>query len=358
MKKILDRYIAKTIMHATLIITLVFSGVVTLLSMTSELKNLGRGDYGFAEIIIYLLLRMPGQLYGFAPMIMLLGCMLALNSLNTSRELAVMRASGVSSQQLLRSVLTCAMFLIMGMTVIGEVIAPRLDFYAEVRKENVRNADSTIITSNGYWYHINHNFIHVEHAIGRHLIENVTRYEFDAAHRLVKTYFAKTMSFHKDHWRVTDVDETRFAQDQTISQHLPEDAWYIKLNPALLNVSLTEPSEMSLPKLLNIAHYLERNGVQAGHYLYNFWQRIFQPLSALVMIFLAVPFILRVANGANTAQRMLLGVVVGLVFYLLNAFFGQLCIVFQLPIALAASLPLIIFSILGVILSQQLLKRH
>ncbi len=358
MKKILDRYIAKTIFHATLMMTLIFIGVVTLLSMTSELKNLGRGDYGFIEIIIYLLLRMPGQLYQFAPMIMLLGCMMALNSLNTSRELAVMRAAGVSSQHILRSVLACAALVIIGMTVIGEVIAPRLDFYAEVRRENVRNADSTIITSNGYWYHINHNFIHIEHAIGRHLIENVTRYEFDAANRLVKTYFAKTMSFVNDHWKVTDVDETRFVQDQTISQHLPEDAWYIKLNPALLNVSLTEPSEMSLPKLLTIAHYLERNGVQAGHYLYNFWQRIFQPFAALVMIFLAVPFILRTVSGAHTAQRMLLGVVVGLIFYLLNAFFGQLCIVFQLPIALAASLPLMIFSVVGAVLSQQLLKRH
>jgi lipopolysaccharide export system permease protein len=356
MTKILQRYIAKIIMSATGLAALIILGVLALVIVLKELKNLGEGDYGLAQVVIYVLLRLPNELYQFLPMLILLGAIMGLSILSSHRELAVMRASGFSMGQIITSVLMAAFMLTLGMSAIGEWIGPDLSYKAEVRKENAQNAGQAVVTASGVWFHVEDNFIHVQHVVGRQLLEGVTRYQFDNQRHLQAAYFAKTLSFKNKQWQMNDVVKTTFYKERTKSQSFPTATWDLKLNPNLLNVGLVEPSEMSLPKLSRLANYLEQNGLQSSEYRFDFWKRIFQPLASLVMVFLALPFVLGAESSSTMGWRILIGILVGFTFFILNAILGQLCIVFQLPAMLAAFLPAALFAVVGVYLSNRLIR--
>ena len=81
MIKILQRYIAKTLVMTTAFTSLVLISVLFLMVLLAELKDIGTGDYGFVQAIAYVFLRLPNALYQFSPILLLLGCIVGLNVL-------------------------------------------------------------------------------------------------------------------------------------------------------------------------------------------------------------------------------------------------------------------------------------
>lgn len=353
---ILQRYIAKVILAATGLAALIILGILALVITLRELKNLGEGDYGLGQAVLYVLFRLPNELYQFSPMLILLGTIMGLSVLSTHKEIAVMRTSGFSIRRIITSVLGSSLLLILTISVVGEWIGPSLSYKAEVQKENAQNAGQAVVTAAGVWFHVDDNFIHVQRVVGRQLLEGVTRYQFDDKRHLQAAYYAKSMSFQNKQWQMNDVVKTTFYDERTKSQSFSHATWDLKFNPSLLNVSLVEPNEMSLSKLSKLANYLEQNGLQSSEYRFDFWKRIFQPFASLVMVFLAIPFVLGTFSSSTLGRRMLIGILVGFAFFILNAILGQLCIVFQLPAALAAFLPAAIFAVAGIYLSNRLIR--
>lgn len=355
MVRILERYIAKTLLLSTAMTALILMSVLFIMNLLGELKDIGQGDYGLAQAVFYVFLRLPNVFYQFSPLLLLIGSIIGLSLLSSHRELAVMRTSGFSIRQIIWSVLCAAFLLVMAVSILGEGIGPRLSSKAEIRKENAQNAGQAVVTSAGVWFHVNNNFIHVEHVIDRQRLEGVTRYQFDDQHRMQAAYYAKTMLLQNDQWRMHDVLKTTLYNDRAKSQALPVVDLNLKINTNLLNAGLVEPGEMSLSRLLKFAQYLEQNGLQSSEYRFEFWQRVFMPVISLIMIFLAIPFVLGAFSAASLGWRLMVGAITGFTFFILNAFLGQLCVVYQVPALFAALLPLLGFAALGVFLSKKML---
>ncbi len=348
MPNILERYIAKTIVQATLLCMLIIVGVLFLMLMLGEMKAIGEGDYGMWQAIVYVMMRLPNELYQFSPMLILLGSMTGLSALSSHREIAVMRASGFSIARIVNAILASALLLILAISLIGEGVGPHWSYKAEIRKENAQNADQAVVTSSGLWFHLDNNFIHIEHVIGRQLLEGVTRYQFNDNHQLQAAYYAKKLIYQNKQWKMKDMVVTLFYPERTKSRVFAESDWNLKINQNLLNVGLVDPHEMSLPRLAKFARYLEKNGLQAREYWFDFWQRLLQPFAALVMVLLAIPFVLR-SSSVALGWRIVAGIIAGFAFFILNALLGQLSIVYQVPGLLTASFPLVLFVVVGVL---------
>jgi len=339
------------------LITLIVTSVLVLISLLTEAKVLGEGDYGFGASFIYVLMHLPIDLYHFSPLLILLGSVIGLSILTSHRELAVMRSSGFSIGQIIQSVLFAALLLIVLLGLMGEWLGPGLSYRAEIQKENAKHPGEAVVTSSGIWFHIENNFIHVQHVMNRQLMKGVTRYQFDDTQHLLAAYYAETLANKNNVWQLNNVVKTSFYDQRTKNQVMASLPLDLKLNSNLLNVGLVDPNEMSLSKLAKFSHYLEQNGLQAREYRYSFWQRVFQPLASLVMIFLAIPFVLSAFSTSSLGFRVMMGVMVGFAFFILNAALGQLSVVYQLPTVVAALLPPLLFALLAVFLSKGLIRR-
>src|SRR3990167_1834840 len=354
MISILHRYIIRAILLSAGLVTIVVMGLIFFITLLGELKDLGVGDYRIGQAMGYVLLRLPHELYQLFPILMLLGGMIGLGVLSSQRELVVMRTSGFSLDQVSKAVFVAAVILTLLITLVGEWIAPAASYLAAVKKESAKSGGQAVVTGSGIWMHEGDTFLYVEQVVNRHRLEGVTGYQFNAEHRLQETYYAKSLDLQDDRWVLHDVMQTTLSSNRLYSQHVEQLPLSIKLNPNLLTMGLIEPSEMSLGRLLKFIRYLVRNGLQATPYQYELWERIFQPLTSLVMVFLAIPFVLGVRGSSAMGWRWLWGVLIGFLFYILNAFFGQASVIFQFPPWLAALSPSLLFIGLSVFLLRSL----
>lgn len=344
---IIYRYIAKQVLLSTALVFLVIGALSFIITLITELRDTGVGYYGFVQAVIHVLLMMPHILYQFFPMLVLLGGVLGLGSLASNQELMAMRASGISVMHIVGAVLSSSLLLVTAATLVGEGVAPHADYLADMQKTIAQSGGQAVATTAGVWVHEGNNFLHIERVLNRNHLEGVTRYEFNNDHQLLTAYYAESMDFEQKKWVLHNLVKTTLYQDEARSERFSKSVWDIHLKPSLLNPGLITPEEMSLPRLALYSHYLVQNGLQAGSFQFEFWKRIFQPLTTLVMIFLAVPFVFSSPRSVTMGRRVLFAVMVGFVFYIFNAFLGQFSVVFQLSPLFAALLPTIIFAGVG-----------
>ncbi len=354
MISILHRYIAKTVILATLLVMVVVLGLAFFINLLGELRDIGVGDYGLMQAAMHALLELPYNIYAFFPMLVLLGGVLGLSLLASHQELIVMRVSGFSIRQVITSVFAAAIILIILGMLIGEVIAPRTHYLADVHKSTDQSGGQAVITAAGLWVHEGNSFVHIDRVMAHKHLEGVTRYEFDNQHRLLASYFAKTMDYRNGQWKLYNLAKTTFSDNHTHSELLPEATWNLTLNPNVLSIGLLEPEEMPLTQLSSFTKHLQKNGVQSTEFQFSFWKRVLQPLTILIMLLLAVPFVFTAPRSINLGWQMVLGVVVGFMFYMLDSLLGQLSIVYQLPPFFAALLPILLFMGIGYYLLRRI----
>lgn len=342
---ILSRYIAKFIFLTTCVVVTLVMVLSFFVSLLTELRDIGTGDYGFLQALLHVALGLPYIIYQFFPMLILIGGVLGLSILSTHHELMVMRASGVSLSKIIYSVVLAAMFLILFMTFFGEAIAPSAKFLADKQKQSAQSSGQAVATHSGVWVHEGNNFLHVDQVTGPRHLEGVRRYEFDTDHHLLAAYQAESLDLEEGQWHVHNMEKTTFSKDRTKSRFYPNATWNLTLNASLLNVGIIEPSQLSLSKLTQHIQELKQNGLQANRFQFEFWKRLFQPLATLVMILIAVPFVIGTPRSVTMGWRIVFSVIIGFIFYMLNEFLGQISVVFQVSPVIAAIVPTLLFAL-------------
>lgn len=344
---ILSRYIIKNILSAIILVLLTLIGVEIFLELVSELKDLGRGNYTILAVLLNVPLFLPADIYQLFPIAALIGSLIGLGKLASQNELVVMGAAGVSRLKITLAVLNCALIMLFFVTILGEVVAPKAIDTVKYRKMVALSGGQTLRTKTGIWIRQGNDFVFIKEILGNNHMSEVTRYQFDQQQRLKLASFAEHGEYQNGKWLLQQINQTQFENDNVISQHLPRQWWRFGLDRKLLGITNLMPDQMTLTKLYAYIHYSHQNKQASGIYEFNFWKRLIQPLSTLVMIFLAVPFIFGPLRSANMGLRMVIGVIVGFCFYIMNQFLGPFSLVYQVPALVAAMLPSLIFAIIG-----------
>lgn len=351
---ILDRYIARNIIVATLLALLVLIGMQSFMLFVAELRDIGVKNYGLLQALIYVPLQLPSSVYAFFPIAGIIGCLMALGRLASNSELIVMRAAGVSIAKITWAVLKTGILMLIVMTLIGEWLAPAAQHKGQMRKTIAMSGGQTLNTMQGTWVRDGNNFIYIHQILPNGKLQNITRYEFAANHHLILASYAQTGTYQDGQWIFNNVDESSLAKDHISSNHYPQQKWNVTFNPKLLRMATLDSGQLSLPHLYHYIQYLKTTDQASSKTQFAFWQRMFQPIATLIMICLGVPFVFGPLRTVTMGLRILAGIVVGFGFYMLNQFFGPLSMVFQLPPLLAAALPAVLFAVGGGILLWKL----
>lgn len=347
----LYRYIAKTILLATAFISLIVVALIFMMNLFNEASEIGTGDYGFLQALCYVALTLPRVFYQFFPMLVLLGGVLGLGILASNQELMVMRASGLSMGKIAMATFIAAAILISVTTLMGETLAPAASLFANQYKKIAENSGQAVTTESGTWIHQDNYFYHIENVVRRDHLEGVTRYVFNNKHQLLSVDHADLLDFKQNQWVIQNLIHTDVTTQRILSQKMAHGVWRgSDLHPSLVSVGFQEPEDISLLKLARYSNSLMHNGLQAVPFQFEFWKRMLQPLTTLVMLLLSLPFVFALPRASNLGVRIVIGVLIGFLFYILNALLGQISLVFQWSPLVAALLPSILFGMGGVML--------
>ena len=350
---IVERYIAKTVLSSTALVTLMLVGLQIFILFVNQIDDLGKDDYGILQATIFVLLQMPYQVYLFFPMASLLGCLIGLGLLGNHSELVVMRAAGMSIGQITAAVLKVSILVIILITAVGELLVPKMAQYASDYKTSALSGGQALRTARGLWLRYGNDFIAIENVLPTKVLQQVYQFRFDNHHYLMLARKINEVRYVDDTWVAYGVEQTTFTSEHTKGQHYDSLPWDVPLKPYILMISSVEPDEMTLHELNRYLREQKRNKQNVHNYKLAFLQRIIQPVTTMVMMVLAIPFIFGPLRSSTMGSKLLVGATVGFGFHILNRFFGPVSTVFQWPPEVAALGPTFIFAIIGLYLMSR-----
>lgn len=342
--KLLYRYIASTVLSSTLLVLLVLLGLYTFMDFVNELDDLGKGSYGLTEIVSYLALSMPKRIYDLLPIAALLGSVLGLGTMASQGELVAMRAAGMSIEQINKAVALVALCLMLMTLFVGEVVRPPAEQKAQAIQSLAQTGTVEMKSKHGFWTRDGLHFNHIKRILPDGRFEDISIYEFDSENRLRIITKAKQANYEGESWSLTDVIQSTIDEQGVKIRTIEHARWRSPLNPGIANIVVMKPKFLPVWNLVQYISYLKENKQSVEQYQMAFWLKIMMPISAAVMVFLAVPFVFGPLRTTSIGGRILVGALVGISFHLFNQSFQHIGLVFGVLPWLSAAIPTTVFA--------------
>ena len=112
-----------------------------------------------------------------------------------------------------------------------------------------------------------------------------------------------------------------------------------EVNADLLGSSLAKPLSLSGRGLLVYIDYLKRNSLDASQYESELWYRAARTVSVVIMPILSLAFVFGSLRTGGAGSRLMIGVVIGLAYYLASETLANSGQVFNLNPIIVSWLP-------------------
>ena len=353
---ILQRYIGVSLAKGWLLVMLVLAAIFGLIGFIEELDRT-TDDYDAIAAARYTLFILPNQLVSLAPIIALLGSIVALANLDRFNELTIISCTGFPPGKLLTAIALPTVLLVAGLWLCMEYLAPQLQQSAERERSVLRYSDNISIPDGGVWSTTGRRYIHLQKMFENGIPGDISLFEFGNSGELIRALHARTAKVSDDRrWLFQGVREKRLVDGKLVSRQHKEleiaNLWAAEELPTL---SLSSDS-MALSILYQYSQYLASNGQPMEKYLSLFWQKLLMPLTVFAMVLLATPISANLAAGRDRSFgiNMGIGAVVGILFYLSAQIIFALGQLLQLNIPLVALTPTLIVLVCALILLKRM----
>lgn len=343
---ILDRHIGRSLLLATLLVIGVLLALFVFISVVDVLPDYGKGSFGAYELLRYVVLSQPRKLYEAFPVAVLVGTLLGLSTLALNAELTAMRAAGVSKARIVTAAMKTGLLLMAVAIAMGEYVVPVAETQAQTGRARAL-ATGFQQKSSGLWLRDGTSFVSLGEVLPDLSLLRVSIYQFTEDRRLLRHTEAERAVYEEGRWRLENVRRSGFREEHVEASVVSAEDWMARLTPAVVAVYTVKPEALSVAQLVAYVRHLEQNGQETARYRLTLWQKVFMPVATAIMVLLAAPFVFREVRSGGLAQRVFVGVMIGLAFVVLHRSAGYLGVIYGLPPILGAALPLVLFLVLA-----------
>ncbi len=351
---ILDNYILKTFLGY---LGLILSSFIVLMLVFTFFELLGdiiRNRVALITVVSYLLNLTPSMIYVMTPLSVLIAVLVTFSILQHSNELTAMKATGISVHRAVVPVLVIAFVMSIGLFFFEQIYLPR----ANTRQESLRNTikgkpAQTFLRPERKWIFGENNTIYYYENFDPDQNEFV---RFSAFQFEPKSFDVRQRIFaSRAHWEadmrkwVLERGWSRQFQGESVAGYQPFDvATFVQISepPSYFKKEVRLSSEMNYSELSRYIHELQQSGFDVVRLRVQLHKKFAFPLIVFVMSVLAVPFSLSAGKrGALTGIAVALSLAV--IYWVAAGLFEALGNVNQLPAALAAWAPDLLFGFAG-----------
>jgi len=336
---ILMQYMMRTILISTALVMVVLLALAGLFELIAELDDV-QNNYQTPQAILFAALRMPILAFELMPVAALIGSLLGLGALAANSEIIVMRSAGLSIGKLAAMVSIAGLVMVIFTSLIGAFIGPPLAFYARAMRVEGRYGQEEERIGNATWVKDGPIYLHLERVNSEFEFGSIYIYRFGEDGTLQSIAKAENSGIdNDDRWILENLRETQFRNDgvQVVESNLAVETF--EVNAELLGNALAKPLSLSLRGLLTYIDYLDRNALDASQYETELWYRVSRTVSIMIMPVLALAFVFGSLRTGGTGSRLMIGIVIGLAYYLASEMLANSGQVFDLNPALITWLP-------------------
>lgn len=352
--QILDSYVVSSF---TGYVALILSSFLVLMLVFTFFELLGdiiKNRVPLITVGEYLLNVIPYLAYNMAPLSVLLAVLVTFGVMNRANEITAMKATGVSIYRVITPVLAVAFLIALGLFAFDQTYLPT----ANTRQEQLRNTikgkpAQTFVRPDRKWiFGQNNTIYYYEHFDpDRDQFASVSLFQFDpksfqitrriygvGAHwepSLKKWVFER--GWQRDFQGDTVLDFRQF--DVATFEVANEDPTYFKKE-------VKQSSEMDYAELARYIGDLQQSGFDVVRLKVQLYKKVAYPAIVFVMAVLAVPFSMS-AGRKSALTGVATAVAIAIIYWITSGLFEALGNVNQLPAALAAWGPAMLFGMAG-----------
>jgi lipopolysaccharide export system permease protein len=335
----LERYLARQILGATGFVLIGFLALFAFFDLIGELNDLGKGSYDLRQVFLFVLLNAPAHAYELFPVVVLIGTLYVLALLDSNSEWTVMRGSGLSPARAAAMLGKIGLVFAVATFVVGEWVSPAGEEAAQKTKMRALSEMIGQDLQSGLWFKDEGSFINAREARQANVLQGVRIFQFDDDYRLKSITQAERAEYReKGVWELYDVLRTQFTPAPRTERE-PEVQWRSAVSPDLLDALIMKPERMSAWALHKYTEHLAGNRQKTERYDIALWKKLFYPLAALVMMALALPFAYMHTRSGGVGVKVFLGIMLGILFHLLNSLFAHIGLLQNWPPFAAAVVP-------------------
>jgi LPS export ABC transporter permease LptF/LPS export ABC transporter permease LptG len=305
-------------------------------------------------VVEYLLNASPYLLYSVAPLIMLLAVLITFGLMNRSNEITAIKATGTSIYRIVMPVMVAAGVLAAGLFFADQFYLPHTNKRQEALHNQIKGKPAqTYLRPDRRWIFGQNNDIYYYQFFDadRDQFANLTVFQLDPAS------FAITERIHADraHWGrelgrwIYEQGWQRTLRGAAIAGFHTFDVStfpQISEEPSYFKKEVKQYSEMNYEELRRYIGDLQQSGFDVVKLRVQLNKKLSYPLITLIMAVLAVPFSLSASKkGAITGVAVAVGIAV--IYTVVSRLFEAMGDISQLPPALAAWSPDLIFAMVG-----------
>ena len=353
--RILDEYVVREFLGTFL---LVLAGFVMLLLVFTFFELIGdilRNHITLSMIGEYLVNLTPSMLYQITPLAVLIAVLVTFGVLNRNSEIVAMKATGISLYRLVIPIVSISALLAIGLFLFAEFYLPQANRRQEALHNIIKGRPPQTVL------HPEQNWIFGEPRRGepgrifyykffdpeRNEFANLSLFEFDpSTFALSRRIFAARAVWDADAgtWVFLNGWQRDIA-GANITEYRP----FLKTSfaeihegPGYFKKESWQAQEMNFGQLDSYIRDLSQSGFDTVRLRVELWHKLADPLAAVLMAVLAIPFALMMGR-----RDSLTGIAVALTYWVVDGLFGAMGNVNYLPAALAAWSADVLFGLVG-----------
>ncbi len=345
-----DRYVIRRLLPPLLLVLGSTASLYVLIDITDRIDDMVRNRVALDVVITYYVNLMPQVLLDVTPFALMITALILLSVMERQQELTALKAAGISLFRLTAPILLLAAVCAIGLWLLGDIVAPAANREAQRLRDQIKGHDRTrsYRASDRQWLMSRddeslYNFLRFDPPSST--LVRFSLFRIDEDMNLTFHLFTRRARWNGGFWVADSGWFRQIYPDGTDEYRRIRSPMRLDIDegPEYFGQEVRRPDEMSITQLASYIDELEESGYQPSKLVVRWHQKLTYPLSAFVMVLLALPFGLgRGGRRVTTMQGIALAIGLGIGYVILVAVFGELGEINIVPPILGAWAPFVL----------------
>jgi len=329
--RILERYILKSVIGLFLNCLFTFLCLYVVIDVFSHLEDILKQKAPILLLAQYYLAYIPIIFVQVAPFACLLAVLYTFGKLNRDNEIIAMRSAGLSIFQVNKSVIIFGFILSLFIFWVNDRFIPSSLTFTQNMKSRIEDGDSKpqekkaeAIENLSVYGLKNRLFFVNKFTVNTNTMEGITILEHDEQQNMIKKIVASKGIYKDGLWRFYNAITYDFDKNGQIKQepqYMEEEIMPIPEAPHDFLNQRQRPEFMTIAQLDDYIWKLSKSGAITitRNLKVDLYQRFSSPFMSLFIILLGIPFSLMMRRRATGLSSVGFSIIVGFLYYVLNA---------------------------------------
>lgn len=331
--RILDRYVFNSVIKIFLACVFIFLFLYVTIDLLTNLEDIIRYKVQLMTLIHYYLWFLPIMFVQVAPFASLLATLYTFSKLNHTNEIIAMRSSGMSVLQISRTVIIMGLLVsFLAFWTSDRLVPKALVTTQKLRErmwEGIKNKrdkkNETIINLCMYGLGNRLYFIN-KFSLAENMMEGITILEHDNRQNITKKIVANKGLYKDGQWEFYQTIIYNFDEGGQVigePEYFEEDLMAISETPLDFVSQRQKTEQMDAGQMRDYISKLSKGGATTvvRKLKVDLYQRYASPFTNLIIVLLGIPFSLMMHKRATGLSSIGLSIMVGFLYYIIDAVF-------------------------------------